>query len=68
MSPFPAILVLRDSWVHVRTSDCGDIVAYIEAPVDEKFSIFTALNIPDVNPNDGHIGLGGNFNNSQFGC
>ena len=67
MSPFPAILALRDSWVHIHTPNCGNIVAYIEAPVNEEFRIFTALYIPDVNPNDGHIGLGRYFDNSRFG-
>ena len=67
VSPFPAILALRNSRVHVHTTNSGDVIAYVEAPVDEKFSIFTTLDIPDVNPNDGHIGLGRDFNNSWFG-
>ena len=64
--PLPAILALGNSWIHVRTSNCGDVIAHIEAPVNEKFSIFSTLNIPDVDPNDGHIRLRRDFNNSRF--
>ena len=66
VSPLPAILALGNSWIHIRTSNCGDVVAHIEAPVNEKFSIFSTLNIPDVDPNDGHIRLRRDFNNSRF--
>jgi len=67
VSPLPAILALGNSWIHIRTSNCGDVIAHIEAPVN-KFSIFSTLNIPDVDPNDGHIRLRRDFNNSQFRC
>ena len=66
VSPLPAILALGNSRIHVRTSNCGDVIAHIEAPVNEKFCVFSTLNIPDVEPNDGHIRLRRNFNNSQF--
>ena len=66
VSPLPAILALGNSRIHVRTSNCGDVIAHIEAPVNEKFSIFSTLNIPDVEPNNGHIRLRRDFNNSWF--
>ena len=66
MSPLPAILALGDSQIHIRTSNCGDVIAHIEAPVNEKFSVFSTFNIPDVDPNNGHIRFRRDFNNSRF--
>ena len=66
VSPLPAILALGDSRIHICTSNYGDVIAHIEAPVNEKFSVFSTLNIPDVNPNDGHIRFRRDFNNSRF--
>ena len=66
VSPLPAILALENSRIHIHTSNCGDVIAHIEAPVNEKFSIFSTLNIPDVDPNNGHIRLRRDFNNSRF--
>jgi len=66
VSPLPAILALGNSQIHVRTSNCGDVIAHIEAPVNKKFSVFSTLNIPDVKPNNGHIRLRRDFNNSRF--
>ena len=68
VSPLPAILALENSRIYVRTSNCGNVIAHIEAPVNEKFSIFSTLNIPDVDPNDGHIRPRRDFNNSRFRC
>jgi len=58
MTPLPAIFALGDTWVHVCSLDCSNVVAYVEASVDEKFCVLTALNIPNVDPNYGHIQLG----------
>jgi len=66
VSPLPAILALGNSRIHIRTSNCDDVIAHIEAPVNEKFSVFSTLNIPDVNPNNGYIKLRRDFNNSRF--
>jgi len=51
VTPFPAILAKRDARVYVCTSDGGNEVSYVEAPVNEHFRILTALNVPNVNPN-----------------
>ena len=66
VSPLPAILALGNSRIHIRTSNSGNVIAHIEAPVNEKFSIFSTLNIPDVDPNNGHVRLRRDFNNSRF--
>jgi len=34
MTPFPAILTLGYTWVYVSTSNCGNILADIEAMID----------------------------------
>jgi len=66
VAPLPAIFALRDSQIHIRSSNHGDVIAHIKAPVNKKFSVLTTSNIPDINPNDGHIRLRRDFNNSQF--
>jgi len=43
VTPLPAILALRNSWVHVCFSDRSDVVANIKAPVDKHFSILAAF-------------------------
>jgi len=35
VAPFPTILALWNSWVHVRTTYGGDVVPNVEAPVNE---------------------------------
>ena len=57
MFPFPAVFTLGDSRIHVRSLDRSDIVAHVEASVNEELSILPALHIPNVNPNYGHIGF-----------
>ena len=68
VSPLSAILALENSQIHIHISNSGDVIAHIEVPVNEKFSIFSTLNIPDVNPNNGHVRLRRDFNNSRFRC
>jgi len=52
VTPFPAILALRDTWIHVGSSNGHDISADIEAPVDKHFGLTAALDIPYVYPED----------------
>jgi len=52
VTPFPEILVLRDVWIHVGSSNGHDISADIEAPVDKHFGLTAALNIPYVYPDN----------------
>jgi len=52
VTPFPAIFALR---VHVSISNSSNIFTNIEALVDEAFGPATALNIPNVYPNDRYI-------------
>ena len=52
MTPFPAILVLRNAWIHVGSLNGHDIPADIEAPVDKHFGLTATLDIPYVYPDD----------------
>jgi len=58
MSPLPAILALRDARVHVGSLNSYNKPPYIETPINKTFNLTSALNIPDVNPNNRHIRLG----------
>jgi len=58
MFPLPAILALRDARVHVGSLNSHNKPPYIEISVNKTFSLTSALNIPDVNPNNRHIRLG----------
>jgi len=50
VTPFPTIFTERDTRVHVRTSDGGNEVSYVEASIDKHFCVLTTLNIPNVDP------------------
>ena len=50
VTPLPTILAGGDARVHVRTSDGGNKVSYVEASVNKHFRVLTALDIPDVDP------------------
>ena len=58
MFPSPAILALRDARVHVGSSHSHNKPPYIETPVNKTFNLTSALNIPDINPNNRYIRLG----------
>jgi len=45
----------------------GNEASYIEVFVDDFLSIESTLGIPYIDPNDGHIGLGRDFDNSRLG-
>jgi len=66
MSPFPAILALGHTRVHVCPSNGGNIIPYIEAPVNETFCLTLTLNIPDVQPNNSYIQLWEDLDNIGF--
>ena len=64
----PAIFTLGDSRIHVRSSDCSNVVAHVEAPINKKFSVLPTLHIPNIYPNDGHVRFWWDFDNPWFGC
>jgi len=66
MSPFPAVLALGNSWVHVCSLDGSNVLSYVKAPVDEHLGIGPALDIPYIDPYNGHVRFGRDLDNSWF--
>jgi len=58
MTPFPAIFTLQNSRVHISALNGCDIPSNIEATIDKTFSPTTTLYIPDIEPDNRHIGFG----------
>jgi len=56
MTPFPTILALRNSWIHISSPNCSN-----EASVYDLFCIETALRVPNVDPDDRHVGFIGDL-------
>ena len=52
---FPAILALRDAWIHVGSLNGCNISANIEASVDKHFGLTANLDIPYVYSDNRHI-------------
>ena len=55
MTLFPAIFTLQYSGVHINISNSCDILSNIEVLVDKALSSTTALNIPNIYPNNRHV-------------
>ena len=66
--PFPTILTLWNTWVHVGTMNCGDKASYIEASVNYFLGVGPILCVPNVDPNYGHIEFGQDLDDPRLGC
>jgi len=64
VAPFPAVVTLRDPRVHVGSSNCGDIPAKVEGMIYQQFCFGTVLRVPNVKPDNGHVGFGRSFDYS----
>jgi len=53
--PLPTIFALRNTRVHIGSSDSSDIIIYIETSVNETFSFCTILRIPNINLNNSYV-------------
>jgi len=62
----PTILTLGDSRIHICSSNGNNVVAYIEAPVDEHFGIVATLYILYINPDDCYVRFQEDFDNSKL--
>ena len=58
MALLPAVVTLRDSGVHVGSSNRGNIPAKVERMIYQQFCFGTVLRIPNVKPDDGHVRFG----------
>ena len=63
--PLPAILTLRDTGVHVSSTNSSYVLAYVEATVDQILSFGAILEVPYVDPNNSHVRFGGCFDNME---
>ena len=43
MTPFPAVLALRNIWIHAHFSDCSNMTFYIEASIIKVFFFYSSL-------------------------
>jgi len=68
VTPFPAILALRYSRVHIGISNCSNIAFYVEVSVDKSFGITTALDIPYIEPDDGYVRFWRDLNYIRSRC
>ena len=64
MTLFPTVFTLRYFRVHIGTTNCDDKTSDIEPPVDKALYFCTALSIPDVNPDNSHVGFREYFDDS----
>ena len=39
MPPLPAVFALGNTGIQVCSTKCGDVFAYVEASIDQKFSV-----------------------------
>ena len=65
MSLLPAILALREVWVHVSFSDCSNVTPYIEISVNKTFSLTATLGISYIDPI--YVQSGGYLDDVRFG-
>jgi len=68
MSPLSAILVLWDIWIHIHSSDSSDMSSYVKTHINQPFTVFITLSVPNINPNNCHVTPGGSLDNSWFQC
>jgi len=62
--PISAIFALEDAQIHICTTNCGNVVTYIKASVNQTFSLASTLNVPDIKPYDSYVWLRGYFDDS----
>jgi len=68
VTPFPAILALQDSWVHICSPYHNNKASHIKASVDDIFYIGTILCVPYVDPYYSYVQFWQNLYDSWFGC
>ena len=63
---FPTILVLRNSRIHVCSSDHHNVAFYVKTSVSKVFNLSVTLKVPYVNLDNYHIRFWISFEN--VGC
>ena len=68
ISQFPAIFALEHIWVYIYLSNSSNVVFYIKTFVNKTLSLASTLNIPNVQPDNGHIQFWEYFDNMWLWC
>ena len=55
MSPFPTVLALQNTWIHIGTFDGSDETSNVEVTIDDILHQRTTLGISDVQPDHYYI-------------
>jgi len=66
MPPLPTVLILWYAWIHIYALNCCNIATNVESLVNDFLSIQSILSIPNVYPNDSHVGLGRYLDDARF--
>jgi len=64
--PLLAVFAFGDAQIHVYPMNCSNIATNIETPVNEAFSLFSTLSIPDINLDDYYIQFGQCFDDTRL--
>jgi len=68
ITPLLTILALRNTRVYIGSSNSSDIITYIKIFINETFSFFTILRIPNINPNNSYVRFRRYLNDVQIRC
>ena len=68
VAPLPVVMTLRDSRVHVGSPDGGNVPAKVERMIYQQLCFGSILRIPNVKPDDGHVGFGRSLDDPRLCC
>jgi len=68
VAPLLAVTTLRDARVHVGGFHRGNIPAKVERIIYQQFCFGTVLRIPNIKPDNSHVGFGRDFDDSGLCC
>jgi len=68
VAPLPAVVTLRNPGVHVSGPDSGDVLAKVEGMIYQQLCFGSILRIPNVKPDDSHVGFRRSFDNPGLRC
>ena len=66
VAPFPAVLTLWNTQVHICTTNSCNKLSNVKTMIDNVLCQRTALGILDIHPNHHYIRFRRSFNNMQF--
>ena len=65
MTSFPTILILRNTWIYIYSSNCCSVTSDIGTPINEVFCSSITLRVPDTDLNYSHIRFGRHFDDLE---